>query len=224
MAADDPLTEAAKRGDAAEVRRLIEAGELSTRATTAALLAFAERDDEAVALLLLEAGADPNCARADGGLPLVMCAVVYAARCAALLLDHGARIDDTTCEGICPLCWAAGETGLLAFVSLLLQRGAAVDMQGARGVTALYRACRAACAQPCPPPPRDAHVLHLVGLALLDGASHQSSQARPPCTGAFALAQAAQLGSPEALAALNTRATLRAVVSVVCAGCGEYHT
>jgi hypothetical protein len=66
-------------------------------------------------------------------------------------------------------------------------------------------------------------MLHPVGLALLDGASGQSSQARPS-TGALALAQAARLSSPEALAALNARATLRAVVSVVCAGCGEYHT
>jgi hypothetical protein len=135
------MTRSRKRPSAATPRacRLLEAGELSAHAKTAC--ASAERDDKAVALLLLEARADPKRARTDGALPLVICAKVHASACGALLLDHGARIDDTACKDMCPLCWAACETGSLAFVSLLLKRSAAVDMKGAGGVTALNQAC-----------------------------------------------------------------------------------
>ena len=93
VAAADPLHDAAKKGDVAEIKQLIAAGaDLNSRDAFGAPLhhAVMRSKTQAVAALL-DAGADPNVLTADGRTPLHIAAARGNGEIAALLLAKGAN-------------------------------------------------------------------------------------------------------------------------------------
>ena len=91
----DVLFEAAKAGDAAEVRILLDKDPLGVRAADdhlkTALHWAAERDHAEVAKVLIDAGADVEAKTTWGATPLDWAATMGSAKVADLLLAHGAR-------------------------------------------------------------------------------------------------------------------------------------
>src|SRR5439155_27117275 len=76
----------------------------------------------AIAVLLLQKGADPNLARESGKAPLMTAARLGQVDVVKLLLDRGANINARTKKfGQTAVMWAAGYP---AIVRLLLERGA----------------------------------------------------------------------------------------------------
>ena len=98
------------------------------------------RGDEAAVRSWLERGGRANTAREDGeviGITLLMDAAVGGhERVAALLLQHGARVNLQSSNGGTALM-AAAHHGRERVVELLLQHGAEVNLQNSVGCTAL---------------------------------------------------------------------------------------
>ncbi len=140
MAADPPLIEAARAGDSAGVRALLEQGaDAGGRAAdgATALHWAAYLDDLTAADLLLDAGADVAAANRAGVTPLSLAAAGAGAALVARLLGAGADPNERQPGGETPLMLAA-RTGRLAVMDVLLDGGA--DMNAAeerRGTTAL---------------------------------------------------------------------------------------
>jgi len=91
-----PLHDAAKDGDLDRIRQLIDDGaDLNEQgAFGTALHTAAVKGDEAIALLLLDRGADPNAAKpGDGFTPLHVAAEWGHAGVVRLLLAHGANVN-----------------------------------------------------------------------------------------------------------------------------------
>lgn len=135
-----PLIEAAKAGDAAAVRALLDGGTEVDAAEpdgTTALHWAAHHDDLRLATQLLEAGAAADAATRYGVAPLALAATNGSAAMLALLLDAGADPNRASGEGETPLMTAA-RTGVVPAVAVLLEHGAEVDaVEGWRGQTAL---------------------------------------------------------------------------------------
>jgi len=81
---------------------------------------------------LLEQGADPNVRNESGATPLMR--AVYDLEKARLLLDHHADVNAKSDDGRTPLLIAAGVAGAAPIVTLLLDRGATVNVK-APGLT-----------------------------------------------------------------------------------------
>jgi ankyrin repeat protein len=75
---------------------------------------------------LLDAGADPNAANAEGSTAL-MFASLRDEGLARILLDRAANVNARTRDGFTALMMAAGQAGSASLVKLLLDRGAKVD-------------------------------------------------------------------------------------------------
>lgn len=90
---------------------------------------------------LLAAGADPDCADANGHTPLMRAAQRGQAAAAAALLAAGAQVDRQDARGYTALIWAAQE-GQREVAALLLTAGARVGAREAHGYTALMWAVR----------------------------------------------------------------------------------
>src|SRR5690606_26408862 len=81
--------------------------------------------------LLLEAGADPEIANADGQTPLMLAARDGVAEIAELLLEHGASVDPVEqWRGQSALIWAAAR-GHGAVTRLLIGHGADIELRAA---------------------------------------------------------------------------------------------
>ena len=127
-AADSLVAQAARSGDAAAVRTLIQqrvdVNAPEVDGTTALHWAARSGDVELVAALL-RAGAKPNPANRYGVTPLLLAASNGHAPVVDALLKAGARADAAGPEGETPLMLAA-RSGNVAAVNLLLEAGADV--------------------------------------------------------------------------------------------------
>ena len=137
--ADDRLIAAAKQGDAAAVRTLLDAGGDAGAAEpdgSTALLWAVHSDSDETARLLLEAGADPNAANDLGATPLWAAGQNGSARMTERLLAAGADPNIALLAGETPVMVAA-RAGAADVVDLLARAGADVNSRGTRGQTAL---------------------------------------------------------------------------------------
>jgi ankyrin repeat protein len=141
--AGEPLFDAVKAGDTADVERLLASGaEVDSRDHDQAtpLIAAALSDQPAVAELLLSKGADMMARNAGGFTPLHAAAYSGSVRIAELLLDKGAVLEDTGNKaGVTPLMVAVEENHV-ALLELLIARGADVNRPESHGYTPVTRA------------------------------------------------------------------------------------
>jgi ankyrin repeat protein len=137
---DLTLVEAAKRGDVAGVRALLQQGALASATEadgTTALHWAAQRGDIDATELLLRAGAPVNAVNRLGVAPLQLAAATGSAPLLAALLAAGADPNTATPGGETALMTAA-RTGDTASVKLLIEAGARVDARESwKGQTAL---------------------------------------------------------------------------------------
>ncbi|HEX7176660.1 MAG TPA: ankyrin repeat domain-containing protein [Pyrinomonadaceae bacterium] len=138
------LLRAAREGDAAGVRRLLEAGaDADTRdesAWTPLMLAAVGGHTEAVGMLLA-GGAQPNARNDKGWTPLMLAVSLGDAGLARALLDAGADPNVRDNEGLTPLMQAVGENNVEC-ARLLLERGADAGLTNHSGETAQSIAAR----------------------------------------------------------------------------------
>ena len=101
-------------------------------------------DDPALALLLIEHGADINAADQGGHTPLMLAVRAGRAQTADMLLAQGADIYARDGEDLTPLMLAA-QARRVECVQLLLEHGADVDARTAQGGTTLMAAADGGC-------------------------------------------------------------------------------
>ena len=139
-AADAPLVDAVRAGDAARVRALVEAGTDVNQAEadgSTPLHWAAYAGDVETARLLLEAGAVANAGNRYGVRPLSLACTAGSPGVVAALLDAGANPNSTLTEGETALMTAA-RAGDVDAVELLLDAGADPDAhEHWKGQTAL---------------------------------------------------------------------------------------
>jgi len=140
VAADAPLAEAARRGDAQQIRTLI-TRKVDLNAPTAdgntALHWAVQREDLAMVDQLVKAGASPKAATRYGVTPLYIAAVTGNSAIAQKLLAAGADANATMKDGETVLMTAA-RTGKTDVLRVLLTFGAKVKTkEPAKGQTAL---------------------------------------------------------------------------------------
>jgi uncharacterized protein len=125
------LSQAVTAGDRDAVRSLLSdrtKDELSGREGAAALIAAAERNDPAMADLLLAAGVDPNAANDYGATALYAAAAAPDPAMTVKLLAAGADANTHLLSGETPLM-AAALRGHVAVVTALLEGGADPNLQ-----------------------------------------------------------------------------------------------
>jgi len=138
------LIEAAKKGDADTIRRLLSAGAdvgVTDAQGATALMHAAYRGDLGMVSLLLGAGAEVNAADPAGWTALMKSCYNSElkhgfADVAKALIDAGANVEAPIGYGVRPLMLAAGY-GETAVVEALLQAGADVLAKNEGGYTAL---------------------------------------------------------------------------------------
>lgn len=134
-----PVVEAARNGDEAALRVLVEEG-VDVNATagdgSTALLWASHRDLPESVELLIEAGADVNRANDLGATPLWAAAENGGVAVVELLLDAGADPNRALRHGETPLM-AAARAGSARVAQLLLENGANPNATGPRSQTAL---------------------------------------------------------------------------------------
>ena len=139
-AGDPPLVEAARAGDAAAVRALLDAGaDVNAPAPdgATALHWAVHRDSPETVELLLAAGAHPAAVNRYGVAPLSLACTNGSAPVVERLLDAGAD-PNTVLPGGETALMTASRSGSAAAVELLVARGAEVDArERTRGQTAL---------------------------------------------------------------------------------------
>ena len=138
-----PLFDAARRGDAAAVERLVAQGvaiDEPGRNAETPLMAAALADQAALAELLIARGADVMARNAGGFTPLHAAAYAGSEEVTRLLLEHGAELEDkANISGATPLMLAAEENHV-AVAELLIGRGADLNIPDRDGFTPLTQA------------------------------------------------------------------------------------
>jgi ankyrin repeat protein len=158
MTSSERILAAAKDGDAAAVRELLDGdpglvGARDGHRKTPLHLA-AEHDHPEIAELLIEAGAELEAWTSWGATPLEWAGVLGSRRAGDVLLAHGARLTLASAAGLglidaLPRLYREGGAVSAAFVlacrnghtdaaRFLLDRGADVDARGFFGATALH--------------------------------------------------------------------------------------
>lgn len=134
-----PLVLAARDGDVAMVRALVEQGtavHVKTKGGLTASIVAAGWGRTPVVLALLEKGADVNAKTPEGWTALVAAARRGHTAVAEVLLEKGADVNAKTSEGETALMGAA-EQGNPIMIQLLLDRGADIHAKNTHGWTAL---------------------------------------------------------------------------------------
>ena len=134
-----PLVDAARDGDTAAVRSLLDQGarvDVAEGDGTTALHWASYRDDVQTVRLLLDAGADVNATNDLRVTPLWTASQNGSAALVRTLIEAGANPNAALLAGETPLMVAA-RSGAPDVVELLLTHGAEADARGARGQTAL---------------------------------------------------------------------------------------
>jgi ankyrin repeat protein len=125
-----PLQWAVYEGDAAKVRRLLDAGadvSLANDYGATPMSLAAEVADTAILKLLLAAGADADSPNAEGMTALMAVARTGNVAAAKLLLEHGAAVDAVeSFGGQTALMWASARRHA-EMIELLISHGAAVN-------------------------------------------------------------------------------------------------
>jgi ankyrin repeat protein len=134
-----PLVEAARLGDTAAVRALLDEGapvDLASGDGTTALHWASYHDDVDTAERLLAAGADANAANDLGATPLWAASQNGSVTMVRRLLAAGADPNKALLQGETPVMVAA-RSGAAEAVESLLEHGAEIEARAARGQTAL---------------------------------------------------------------------------------------
>lgn len=136
-----PLLRAIYGRNLPEIRRIIATGEnidfqCRNERITPLLESIAEGLPE-IAKELLQAGANPNLAAADGTTPLIQASWYCQEEVVSLLLERGATVDTADELGETPLVSAAQNCADGRIVDRLLKAGAKLGMQTKNGDTAL---------------------------------------------------------------------------------------
>ena len=137
------LLDSAKRGDAAKVRALLDAGadpNAANKNEFTALMA-ASQEYPKIVKLLLAAGADPNAGRYDGRTALMMAAQGNNTKVVNVLLAAKANPNAVDNHGKTALMLAAGK-GHVQVAKMLLAAEVGVNAVDNRGETALMSAAR----------------------------------------------------------------------------------
>ncbi|MEW5837532.1 MAG: ankyrin repeat domain-containing protein [Pseudomonadota bacterium] len=141
---DYKLLNAAKAGDLAQVKALLQGGEVEVNVIdsfqTTPLMMAVDNRHLAVADFLLQHGADIHLDNKYGYTPLMQAVMRNDTEMVKLLLDRGARIDQHNFyTGLTPLMMAV-DNGTPEMVELLLARKANLNLQDGRGRSALMHA------------------------------------------------------------------------------------
>ena len=130
-AAESPVADAAQRGDVEAVRALLRDGADVNAALGDGMTGLhwaAERGDDALAAVLIEAGAEAErTTRLGAYRPLHLAAKGGHAAIARRLLDDGAAVDPETSTGAVTPLHLAAAAGAPETVRVLLEHGADVD-------------------------------------------------------------------------------------------------
>lgn len=143
-----PLVRAAKRGDVAEIRKLVAKGANVNAADSYGFTAlmFAVADAEGAVPDLLAAGANVNAKdNVEGATALIIASHPEKIQVVKELVNHGANVNAMSKYGQTPLMTAAASCSV-PLVRYLLQKGANVAEKNARGGTALIPAVASGCA------------------------------------------------------------------------------
>jgi ankyrin repeat protein len=139
-AAANDLVDAAKEGDSAAVRSLLDGGtDVDAREVdgSTALHWAVYEDDLDVVQTLIDAGADATIATREGATPMSLASLIGDARMIDLLLNAGADPNERLTHGETPLMMAA-RTGNVEAIQTLVAHGADVNAtEKLRGTTAL---------------------------------------------------------------------------------------
>jgi ankyrin repeat protein len=140
---NDLLYNAARRGDVAEIKQLLQHPQLDINAQNGkgyTALILATYDDHLdAARALLDAGANPDLQDASGNSALMGVSFKGYANIARLLIERGAALNLTNGNGGTALMFAT-LFGRNELVKLLLDAGADAFLRDARGLTALHLA------------------------------------------------------------------------------------
>lgn len=141
--ADEPLIDAADRGDKVAAQQLIASGaSVDARGAdnATALIVAALSGEEDIAELLIAKGADVNARNAGGFTALHAAAYQGSLPVVTLLLDNNAPRDDAENKaGVTPV-FVAAEMNHLDVIELLVSRGADISKAESHGYSALTRA------------------------------------------------------------------------------------
>ena len=144
---DYKLLNAAKTGDLAQVKALVEAGNVEVNVIdffqNSALLMAVDNKHLVVAEYLLQHGADIQLDNKYGYTPLMQAVMRNDSKMVNMLLDKGAKIDQKNFyTELTPLMMAV-DNGSMEMVELLLARKANLNLQDERGRSALMHATAA---------------------------------------------------------------------------------
>jgi len=138
-----PLSWAAGAGATNTLRCLVARGanvEATNRAGLTALDNAAGNHQPAAVIMLLEAGADPNHADAQGVAPLHAASLYGSVEMGRALIAKGARLDAVSLATHVTALHQAAMLGYADFVELLLAKGARPDVRDSTGNTPLHAA------------------------------------------------------------------------------------
>jgi ankyrin repeat protein len=144
---DYKLLNAAKSGDIAQVKALMDAGNVDANVIdsfqNSALMMAVDNKHLHVAEYLLQHGADIQLDNKYGYTPLMQAVMRNDAKMVSMLLDKGAKIDQKNFyTELTPLMMAV-DNGSLDMVELLMARQANLNLQDGRGRSALMHATAA---------------------------------------------------------------------------------
>jgi len=137
-----PLNEAARHGEIATVRQLVERGtDVNASAGNVFPLLIASCNGHAAVVeYLLLKGANPNASNAQGNTALICASYNGHQEVAKALLNAGARVNDAVTEYQITALMVASRAGHTSLVKLLLDSGADPNQLDVRGTNALHRA------------------------------------------------------------------------------------
>ena len=149
LAGSTALLRAATANRRSTVKALLQAGAdptIADKRRVTPLMAAAYNGNPAIAGLLLDAGADPQTVDATGKSAMIYAAARGFAPVVKLIIERGGDVNQRAGNDLTALIWAAGHSNDVpqkdagATLTLLIDRGAKLDLADNRGRTALMAA------------------------------------------------------------------------------------